>query len=525
MAIASGMPVPEVFVLRKESSINAFAAGQSPQDAVIGLTQGCIEKLSRTQLQGVVGHEFSHILNGDMRLNLRIIMLLHGIEFIGLLGRIMTSTQRNRRYSSSSGRKGKGNGGIILAGLALRIIGWLGVLSGNMIQAAVSRQREFLADASSVQFTRDPEAIAGALKVIGSASQSSRLKNTDMKEVAHMFFGQAFHTSLAFLFATHPPIDMRIKRIQPNWNGEYLKAQIVLVNPETKQTDVTQDNTNNAVANLPQPIAMLMAAGILVNQLSETSQEKLTILVEKAQDPMEAMALVLAVLLCEESASPLEDTNWRKLLQSSSIPTLEWMVNQQIKEIISVNLENRLPLVELTVPALKTLSETQYQTFKEILQKVMDLDGQQSVFEQSVYLLITRYLDVHFGLVEAHRVRYKKAKQIEVELQLIFSTLAHYGHNAQNKKLNQVSASLAFERAMQFLDLNHLQVIEMNKKNQKLFQRATEKLNDCSEPLKQKIVEALVICVEHDGKVEPVEKELILAIAATINAPIPRLSL
>jgi len=268
-----------------------------------------------------------------------------------------------------------------------------------------------------------------------------------------------------------------------------------------------------------------MAAGILVNQLSETSQEKLTILVEKAQDPMEAMALVLAVLLCEESASPLEDTNWRKLLQSSSIPTLEWMVNQQIKEIISVNLENRLPLVELTVPALKTLSETQYQTFKEILQKVMDLDGQQSVFEQSVYLLITRYLDVHFGLVEAHRVRYKKAKQIEVELQLIFSTLAHYGHNAQNKKLNQVSASLAFERAMQFLDLNHLQVIEMNKKNQKLFQRATEKLNDCSEPLKQKIVEALVICVEHDGKVEPVEKELILAIAATINAPIPRLSL
>ncbi|MDX1352806.1 MAG: M48 family metalloprotease, partial [Thiomicrorhabdus sp.] len=170
MAIASGMPVPEVYVLRQESAINAFAAGQTPQDAVIGLTQGCIDKLTRSQLQGVVGHEFSHILNGDMRLNLRIIMLLYGIEFISLLGRILSSSNRNRSRSRS---KGKGNGAIILAGIALRIIGWFGILFGNIIQAAVSRQREFLADASSVQFTRDPEAIAGALRVIGGVTESS----------------------------------------------------------------------------------------------------------------------------------------------------------------------------------------------------------------------------------------------------------------------------------------------------------------------------------------------------------------
>jgi len=518
MAIASGMPVPEVFVLRKEKAINAFAAGQSPQDAVIGLTQGCIDKLSRTQLQGVVGHEFSHILNGDMRLNLRIIMLLHGIEFIGLLGRILTSTQRNRRYSSSSRSKSKSNGALILVGVALRIIGWFGILFGNMLQAAVSRQREFLADASSVQFTRDPDAIAGALKVIGGVSESSRLKNTDSQDVAHMFFGQSFKTRLAFLFATHPPVDLRIRRIEPGWDGQYLKPQVMpAVEPVIK-------NSNN-LENMPQPLAMLMAAGILIDQLNEVSKGVLSELVKKAQDPMEAMALVIAVLICEESTDSQDDIAWKALIQSSSHSVLEPMINQQLKALLAIDLENRLPLVELTMPALKTLSEEQYQTFKGLLQNVMDLDNQQSIFEQSAFLLITRYLDVHFGLVKVNRVRYKKAKHIVMELQLVFSILVHYGHNNSSKPMNKLTMNLAFSKAMNILGLANIEALEISEQQQNLFERATEKLAYCSDELKQKIVQALVACVEHDGQVEPVEKELVLAIAATMNAPIPRLSL
>jgi len=518
MAIASGMPVPEVFVLRNESAINAFAAGQTTQDSVIGLTQGCIDKLSRTQLQGVVGHEFSHILNGDMRLNLRIIMLSHGIEFIALLGRIMTSSRGSSRSSSRS--KGKGNGAVILAGIALRVIGWFGILFGNMLQAAVSRQREFLADASSVQFTRDPDAIAGALKVIGGVTETSRLKNTEVSEVAHMFFAQSFHTRLAFLFATHPPIDVRILRIQPGWNGEFLKPQVVI---PVESEPAKDKRANTPFQNLPEPLAIMLGAGILVNQLTDDSQEVLGRLVAKAQDPLEAIALVIAILLCEESDNPQEDSAWKALLTESSIKGLEPMVKQQIELMSQINLANRLPLVELAMPALKTLSENQYQDFKQLLQGVMDLDHQQSIFEQSVFQLVTRFLDVHFGLVKAPKVRYKKAKQIVMELQLILSTLAYYGHNSDDA--NKVSMDLAFRRAVQSLGLNELQRIEVDESHQNLFRNATEKLLYCSEPLKQQVVSALAICVEHDGQVNEVEKELVLAIAATMNAPIPRLSL
>lgn len=540
MAIASGMPVPEVFVLRKESAINAFAAGQSPQDAVIGLTQGCIDKLSRSQLQGVVGHEFSHILNGDMRLNLRIIMLLYGIEFIGLLGRILTSSSRSRSSGSSRG-KGKGNGAIVLAGIALRIIGWFGVLFGNMIQAAVSRQREFLADASSVQFTRDPDAIAGALKVIGGVSETSRLKNTDVSEVAHMFFGQSFNTRLAFLFATHPPIEMRILRIQPNWDGQYLKPQTRMQTSRTENLDSSETvsgqvthTVNSVFDKLPEPLVMLMAAGVMIDQLSPKSQSVLLDLMNKANDPMEAMALVLAILICEESATLKAGSEWRTLLASSEIKGLDKMVSQQVRLLLSIDLSNRLPLVELTMPALKTLSDNQYLQFKALLQQVMNLDNQQSIFEQSVFQLVTRYLDVHFGLAPQQRVRYKKAKQVAIEIQLVFSALVYYGHNVVVSELKSkyeseyglnLSMDLAFKRAMEKLGLTHLQRIDMDTSQQNLFKTATEKLLFCSEPLKQKIIEALVVCVEHDGKVNSVEKELVLAIAATMNAPIPRLSL
>ena len=529
MAIASGMPVPEVFVLRHENAINAFAAGQTPQDAVIGLTQGCIDKLTRSQLQGVVGHEFSHILNGDMRLNLRIIMLLYGIEFIALLGRILSSSSRSRSRSRS---KGKGNGAIILAGIALRIIGWFGILFGNMIQAAVSRQREFLADASSVQFTRDPDSIAGALKVIGFVTEGSRLKNTDVSDVSHLFFGQAFHTRLAFLFATHPPIDQRIQRIQPNWDGAFLKPLPPPEKPpESSALDDSETSSNGVLMhpmldNLPQPLAMLMAAGVMVEQLSETSQNTLLQLVEKSQDPMEAMALVLAVLACEEEENQanMPALDWHLLLKSDSVGGLEKLVQTQLALVLSVDLVNRLPLIELAIPTLKSLSDKQYIEFKAIMQAVMDFDGQQSIFEQSLFSLVTRYLDVHFGLVKVNQVRYRKTKQVAMELQIVISAIVHYGHNEASLNLNTLTMDLAFKKAVKHLGLNDLKRVEFDEEHQTLFERSVEKLLYCSEPIKQQIIEALVLCIEHDGKVEPVEKELVLAIAATMNAPIPRLS-
>ena len=213
MSIASGTCVPPVYLI-EDSAINAFAAGFKPQDAVIGITRGSIKLLSRTQLQGVIAHEFSHIYHGDMRINMRLIAILHGILLLGLIGEFLLRSNTQRRSSKNNGK-----GAILGFGLGLVIIGYAGTFFGNLIKAAVSRQREFLADASAVQFTRDPEGIAGALKKIGAHSMGSHLENAHAAEFSHMYFGQGINTYLE-LMATHPPLDERIKRIQPYWNGK-----------------------------------------------------------------------------------------------------------------------------------------------------------------------------------------------------------------------------------------------------------------------------------------------------------------
>lgn len=236
MAIASGISVPSVFLLEEEKSINAFAAGFTPADAVIGVTSGTLQILSRDELQGVIAHEFSHILNGDMRLNIRLIGVLNGILMIAMIG---YGILRGTRTSSS---KKNGGAAVLLFGAALLIIGYVGVFFGKLIKSAVSRQREFLADASAVQFTRNPDGIAGALKKIGGLAHGSRIANSKAEEASHLFFSNGMHgkaspflsmrnrtppvlTQSAFSFmATHPPLETRIKRIDPSFDGRFLSV-------------------------------------------------------------------------------------------------------------------------------------------------------------------------------------------------------------------------------------------------------------------------------------------------------------
>ncbi|MEI7461339.1 MAG: M48 family metallopeptidase, partial [Pirellula sp.] len=221
MALASGTPVPPVYILENESGINAFAAGTSPQNAVIGITRGAITTLRRDELQGVIAHEFSHILNGDMKLNLRLMGLLNGILLIALIGYFfirslnMVSMRGSSRNDDNKGAAGM-VAALLLLGSALIAIGYIGVFFANMIKSAVSRQREFLADASAVQFTRNPNGISDALKRIGGWKQHARLTSARASESSHMFFGEGV---ASFFFATHPPLPVRIKRIEPNFQG------------------------------------------------------------------------------------------------------------------------------------------------------------------------------------------------------------------------------------------------------------------------------------------------------------------
>ena len=219
MSLAAGVPVPKVYVLDNDAGINAFAAGHSAKDAAIGITRGGLTLLTRDELQGVIGHEFSHLLNGDMRLNIRIMGVLFGIVCLTVLGRVLLHAR--------GGGRGRG-APMVLLGLALLVIGALGVLFGRLIQAALSRQREMLADASAVQFTRNPAGLAGALRKIGSVG--SRIDSPHAGEASHMFFENGLNKPAFGWLATHPPLADRIRAIDPSWDG---RLEAVVGTPQT----------------------------------------------------------------------------------------------------------------------------------------------------------------------------------------------------------------------------------------------------------------------------------------------------
>ncbi len=223
MAIASGLPVPQVYVLEQESGINAFAAGYQPEDAAVAVTRGALDMFSRDELQGVLGHEFSHILNGDMRMNMRLLGPLFGIMLIGAMGGLLLRSSAHSRIRSSRESSG-GVMVVLLLGLGLTVIGYIGQLAGRLIKSAISRQREFLADASAVQFTRDKSGIAGALKKIFASQHGSRLVDTGTAEVSHMLFANGLQQQFSSLFATHPPVQDRLQRMGvPFYKEEQLR--------------------------------------------------------------------------------------------------------------------------------------------------------------------------------------------------------------------------------------------------------------------------------------------------------------
>jgi Zn-dependent protease with chaperone function len=313
MAIASGTPVPTVYVLEGEAGINAFAAGLTPATAVIGLTRGAVEGLSRDQLQGVIGHEFSHILNGDMRLNIRLAGLLHGILLIGLIGRGLVQAGGH-----GAGRRGRDSFAFMLVGAGLVATGAFGTLFANLIKAAVSRQREFLADASAVQFTRNPQGIAGALKRIGAASHMGLLVHPRAPEMSHAYFTQGVSSFLGRLVATHPPLERRIRRLEPGWNGRFEETPRAAEQPpDAKPRDPSlasglasptsafpaaaivtglAEATQAAIAQIGRPDEThLRYAHALIGELHPTLRWA-------AREPYGAQALVFALLLDRDAA-------------------------------------------------------------------------------------------------------------------------------------------------------------------------------------------------------------------------------
>ena len=357
MAIASGTPVPPVYLLEKEDGINAFAAGWGPGDAVIGVTRGCIRNLTRDELQGVIAHEFSHILNGDMRLNIRLIGVLYGILLISITGWIIfRSTAGAGRLDDRRDGERRGANPWPFVGLALYILGYVGVLFGNLIKAAVSRQREYLADASAVQFTRNPDGIVGALKKIGALAEGSRIAAPEAQEASHLFFGDGIGHFLGFL-ATHPPLVDRIRRLDPSFDGDFSKVRLITTEP-------AEPAARSGAVLAPQvrpgrgvfafnPAQVVDRVGTVEPQQLAYASALLTSLPDSlkslAYDIFGAEAIVLALLVDHQNEA-VRAAQLDRLARHVE-PALRREVENILPLVHRLTPELRLPLVSIAVPA------------------------------------------------------------------------------------------------------------------------------------------------------------------------------
>lgn len=514
MAIASGAAVPPVFLI-EDDAINAFAAGYHPQDAVIGITRGCIQTLNRDELQGVIAHEFSHIYHGDMRINMRLISLLHGILIIGLIGEFLMRCASNRSIRRSS--KDNSPAALLALGLGLLVIGYTGIFFGNLIKAAVSRQREFLADASAVQFTRNPDGIAGALKKIGGSSYGSQLQNEHAAEFSHMYFGQGVK-SFFNLMATHPPLEDRIKRIIPNWDGEFVHT--IIKRSETATTEPGAMGFHSAADTGAASIDAAIDVDATLNQIAQPSQPQIEYARERiaeiplqlktaAQEPFSARGIIFGLLLDRHS-----DLRQQQLtLLGEHLSPAE--VNDLTPIVISaanVDASLRLPLIELCLSPLKQLSADQQNTFMNCLPVLISADNKVSLMEWAIYRIVLHNTRPHTKYIRNHNLR-----DLQTECQLLLSLLAYAG------AANEIEAQAAFCQATAILNFSGLELLARNKIKLPLVDTALEKLNLTKPLQKPQLLKAMSQCILHDGRVSIAEAELFRAIADSLDCPIPPL--
>jgi Zn-dependent protease with chaperone function len=491
MAIASGMPVPRVYLM-DEAGINAFAAGWSPNDAVIGVTRGCVEALSRDELQGVIAHEFSHILNGDMKINIRLMGILYGIFFLSILGEILI---RSISYSgnSSNEKKNDGKGAIFMIGLVLFILGWMGWFFGRLIQAAVSRQREFLADASAVQFTRNPEGISGALRKIAGWDQGSIIKNPNAPEASHLFFGNGI-SGFSALFATHPPLEERIHRIE----GVYFQPPED--DKEATSTEPTEDIAFSAAQlsnlagtmrmpakNAPPPVPILIP---LENQ---------------CKDPAGALAVLYSMLLPSDNFA-------RNKARDQLINKLDPAIAQALFEVEPLVLQtNKLQLFTLlskALPSLKMLGKEQSIDALKICQALVSADGKIDFFEFCIWRLAKTGLE-----------KFRQVKGPGAALGIAASTV--FGFFA---KLSDAPAP-AYQKAIQAAEIHGLLAnIDTRADDFKMLDKVFDFLAQANTEIKHKVLDGCIAAILHDGKITQDEGVLLRAFCLSMEIPLPPLS-
>ena len=547
MAIAAGIPVPQVYVLPDEKGINAFAAGHSTSDAVVAVTAGALKMLTRDELQGVIGHEFSHILNGDMRLNLRLMGIIFGILCLAVIGRVLLYTRS---------RSDKDKNPLPLLGLVLIVIGWIGAFFGRLIQAAVSRQREFLADASSVQFTRNPAGLAGALRKIGRFGFGSHIEAPQAGEASHLFFGNGMSEPLFGLLATHPPISERIRAIDPSWDGKF--PPLTQDQVEVVQRAAYAELERNASA--PSLVGTMLGAAGIAPTAEERRPDRLSGAWDARRPPVLASARIPAQTVMASAGTPTsahlryaeglrvsipeslqsaareglgastlvyallfsndEAVRSKQLeeLASATSPAVSQETLRVLPQVQAVATHAKLPLVDLALPGLRHMSPPQFQQFRAAVQKLVESDGEIDLFEYVIQKVVLRHLEPYFTQARKPAIQYYALKPLLPDCAVVLSALAYLGQDQPDK------VQFAFQQGAQPLSYAAQVEFQLLPEAQCELAQVDEALNRLCQAvpqIKKNVLNACAQTVAADGVIQEMEAELLRAIADTLDCPIP----
>ncbi|MGE9291418.1 MAG: M48 family metallopeptidase [Puniceicoccales bacterium] len=508
MSIASGTPMPDVFVLEGESGINAFAAGYDLNDAAIAVTHGAIRQLSRDELQGVIAHEFSHIHSGDMRLNIRLIGPLFGLLVVAFIGRMFL-------YSGSGRSRDKNQGNLALVGLAIMVIGYIGVIFGRLIQAAISRQREYLADASAVQFTRNPEGIANALRRLGYTPEGSKIGHAHAEDTAHMFFAQALGSSLS----THPPLPKRIRAVLPDWDGSFLPPRKEKAAPE--QSNPAQKSASFGAGGPFTTATAIAAVGALTeNHLREGIERKIRIhkvLGDIPFDhPSEAQITFTALILTPDSDDFAQQIH---LIGSERGSEFADRVKDRALTTSQLSASDCFAIMELCFPGLRKISQPDRPQFIQILQQIADADGQLSLRESLVLEVVQR----QFGIAQAKQARSQRLEKNVEKLSAPISELLYLIAHLENEENEEVQR--IFEAAVkeQYLLSPHISFPANATPTLKDLSGILTELNKSSFAIRKQVLEAAATIVLSDDKTTDQEWTILRLVSLSLGVPMPPL--
>ncbi len=518
MAIASGIPVPPIYVLRGEPGINAFAAGYSTADGVVAVTDGAIRLLSRDELQGVIAHEFSHILNGDMRLNIRAVGVLHGILMLTVVGRFVLRAAGHASRSNSKGRLG-----LAVIGLAFIAIGYVGVFAAKVIKAAVSREREYLADASAVQFTRNPDGIAGALKKIGGWREGSTLVTSNAETASHMYFSDGLGRSIGDLLSSHPPLAKRIARLDARWDGTFPdvmvrdggagtedSAAVGFAPPGTHPIDFLAPASS---IDLSADRAIILAGSVTPAHLVHTRSVQSYLsgpLVAAAREPFAARVLIYCLLASRD----LRHQSRQQALLERSLDATELAEFRLLLPFVErIARSFYLPILDLSMPALRAMSPPQHERFQDTIDGLIAMDQKVFPLEFALRQVLRRHLGSHF----ADRTSpWNRKRIVDLECRVLLFALAHVGDEdpeivATAYKVALSRLGLALRPAQRLPD-----ALDWNAVG-----RALDQLVHLRPAAKRDLIAACAATIERDGKVSLEEAEIFRAIADSLDVPIP----